>query len=116
MARKERIVRASAEQIRQMVAHGGDKTDWEAARAISQAEVERLADEDEGRLPEGWEGTVDIGVPVPKQAVNMRLDADVLAWFRARGPGYQTRINSVLRAFVQTRQRTETQASGTKAE
>jgi uncharacterized protein (DUF4415 family) len=42
----------------------------------------------------------------------MRLDADVLAWFRAQGRGYQTRINTVLRAFMQAKQRSE---SGTRA-
>jgi uncharacterized protein (DUF4415 family) len=116
MAKKECIVRASADQIRQMVVQGGDKTDWKAAMAMTQADVERLADEDEGPLAEGWESTVEIGVPVRKQAVNMRLDADVLAWFRACGPGYQTRINSVLRAFVRTRQRAETLEGGRKPE
>lgn len=35
----------------------------------------------------------------PKAAISLRLDADVLEWFKAQGPGYQTRINSVLRAF-----------------
>jgi uncharacterized protein (DUF4415 family) len=35
-----------------------------------------------------------------KQAVTLRLDADVLAWFRASGPGYQTRINKLLRAAM----------------
>lgn len=34
-----------------------------------------------------------------KEAISLRLDADVLDWFRARGPGYQTRINAVLRAY-----------------
>ena len=33
----------------------------------------------------------------PKQAVKLRLDADVLAHFRASGPGWQTRINATLR-------------------
>ena len=33
----------------------------------------------------------------PKQAVNLRLDADVLEKFRASGPGWQTRINDALR-------------------
>lgn len=38
--------------------------------------------------------------PVPrKAAISLRLDADVLEWFRAQGPGYQTRINAVLRAY-----------------
>lgn len=31
--------------------------------------------------------------------VSLRVDADVLEWFKAQGPGYQTRINAVLRAF-----------------
>ncbi len=34
-----------------------------------------------------------------KEAISLRLDADVLDWFKARGPGYQTRINAVLRAY-----------------
>ena len=39
-------------------------------------------------------------VPVsPKTAISLRLDADVLAWLKAQGPGYQTRINAILRAY-----------------
>jgi uncharacterized protein (DUF4415 family) len=39
-------------------------------------------------------------VPVPpKAAISLRLDADVLAWLKAQGPGYQTRINAILRAY-----------------
>lgn len=38
--------------------------------------------------------------PVPsKELISMRIDQDVIEWFKAQGPGYQTRINSVLRAF-----------------
>lgn len=36
----------------------------------------------------------------PKQQVTLRLDADVLRWFRAQGRGYQTQINTLLRAYV----------------
>jgi uncharacterized protein (DUF4415 family) len=36
----------------------------------------------------------------PKEAVNIRLDADVLAFFRASGPGWQSRINAALRKVV----------------
>ncbi|KAB2896282.1 MAG: BrnA antitoxin family protein [Dokdonella sp.] len=35
----------------------------------------------------------------PKSAVSLRIDQDVLEWFKTQGPGYQTRINAVLRAF-----------------
>ena len=34
-----------------------------------------------------------------KTSIALRVDADVLEWYRAQGPGYQTRINAVLRAF-----------------
>ncbi|HEY4565109.1 MAG TPA: BrnA antitoxin family protein [Thermoanaerobaculia bacterium] len=35
----------------------------------------------------------------PKSSVSLRIDRDVLEWFKAQGPGYQTRINMILRAF-----------------
>jgi uncharacterized protein (DUF4415 family) len=108
MARKERIVRASADEIQAMRRQGKTRSDWAAAERMTEAEVARLADEDDGPLPEGWESTVEIGLPEPAQPVNIRLDAAVLRWFRASGPGYQTRINAVLRAFVRARQRAET--------
>ena len=107
MARKELLRRASADEIRRMIAATGDQSDWDAARAMPQADIERLADEEEGSLPAGWEDAVEIGIPIRKQAVHIRLDADVLAWFRDRGPGYQTRINTVLRSFVQHHRQAE---------
>jgi uncharacterized protein (DUF4415 family) len=36
---------------------------------------------------------------LPKTSISLRLDADVLEWFKSTGPGYQTRINAVLRAY-----------------
>ncbi|MCZ7564522.1 MAG: BrnA antitoxin family protein [Burkholderiales bacterium] len=35
----------------------------------------------------------------PKASISLRLDRDVLDWFKSQGPGYQTRMNAVLRAF-----------------
>ena len=35
----------------------------------------------------------------PKASISLRVDADVLEWFKAQGAGYQTRMNAVLRAF-----------------
>lgn len=34
-----------------------------------------------------------------KKSISLRVDAEVLAWFQAQGPGYQTRMNAVLKAF-----------------
>ena len=39
-------------------------------------------------------------MPVPKQAISIRLDEDVVAFFKNSGPGYQSRINAVLRSYM----------------
>ena len=41
--------------------------------------------------------------PPPKQQLTIRLDADVLDWLKANGKGYQTRINRILRAAMESR-------------
>lgn len=107
MQKKEHIVRATADEARKLLVGGGDKTDWRRVKAMSQAEVEHLADEEEGPLPEDWEASIRLGTPEPKQDVHIRLDPVVLRWFKTQGPGYQTRINAVLRAFVDSKQRNE---------
>ena len=105
MRKREPIVRATADEVRKLLATGGDKTDWRRVKAMSQEDVERLADEDDGPLPEGWEDSISFGSSEPKKDVHIRLDPVVLRWFKTQGPGYQTRINAVLRAFVEAKQR-----------
>jgi uncharacterized protein (DUF4415 family) len=38
----------------------------------------------------------------PKEAISLRVDQDILAWFRNQGRGYQSRMNAVLRAYVES--------------
>ncbi|MGH6953807.1 MAG: BrnA antitoxin family protein [Alphaproteobacteria bacterium] len=47
-----------------------------------------------------WWRRARIVVPTPKRLISLRLDADVVAWFRKQGRGYQTRMNAVLRSYV----------------
>ena len=47
---------------------------------------------------------VKVDWPQSKQAISLRIDQDILDWFRDGGPGYQTRMNAVLRAFVDAQQ------------
>jgi uncharacterized protein (DUF4415 family) len=54
----------------------------------------------------GWATNLVFDVREPKLAVSLRLDADVLRFFRGFGAGYQTRINEVLKAFMQARSET----------
>jgi uncharacterized protein (DUF4415 family) len=55
-----------------------------------------------------WATGLVFDVREPKLAVSLRLDADVLRFFRGYGAGYQTRINEVLKAFMQARGGAET--------
>lgn len=44
--------------------------------------------------------TLEVVLPKTKQSVSIRVDRDVLAFFRSFGKGYQTRMNAVLRAYM----------------
>jgi uncharacterized protein (DUF4415 family) len=103
MEKRENFVSYSADELARLKS----ETDWGKVDATGREEIERQADEDDGILPAGWESTVVIGVPEPRQSIHIRLDADVLRWFKAQGPGYQTRINAVLKAFVAAKRREE---------
>jgi uncharacterized protein (DUF4415 family) len=59
-----------------------------------------LADPDARPTDEVFWKTAKVVLPTPKEIVTMRLDADLLRWFR-RQRGYQTRINAILRAYMQ---------------
>lgn len=77
------------------------KTDWKRVRAMKQKDINLSAEHPEADMHHVVRGIVRRGLqPVsPKASIALRVDADVLAWFKAQGPGYQTRINAVLRAF-----------------
>jgi uncharacterized protein (DUF4415 family) len=49
--------------------------------------------------PAFWKNAT-VSIPAPKHLLSLRLDPDTVAWFKAQGKGYQTRINAVLRAYV----------------
>ena len=77
------------------------KTDWERLRALPDSEV-AFTDDAPSTSPEDWANAIaHHGLPVPsrKTQIALRVDDDVLAWFKSQGPGYQTRMNAVLKAF-----------------
>ncbi|KAF0134305.1 MAG: hypothetical protein FD139_3357 [Methylocystaceae bacterium] len=45
----------------------------------------------------------EVVTPPKKQAISIRLDQDLIDYFKAQGPGYQRRINAVLRSYVKQR-------------
>jgi len=69
---------------------------------MTEAELEESIanDTDWSEVPRDWYLKAEAAMPTRKKLVSVRLDADVLDWFRNQGSGYQTRINSVLRSFM----------------
>jgi uncharacterized protein (DUF4415 family) len=76
-------------------------TDWERLRRVGDAEIRQgiAADPDAQATDEKFWKHAKVVWPAPKQIVTMRLDADLLRWFRQQR-GYQTRINAILRAYM----------------
>lgn len=69
-------------------------------RRVSEATIQRTSPRDLRGLPEDFWASAQIVEPVAKQPISLRVDADVLDWFKAQGPRYQSRINAVLRSFM----------------
>lgn len=85
------------------------KTDWNRLERLGDAEIRKAAKADPDAAPVAsseWFRRAKLLEPQPKTPVSMRLDEDIVKWFRARGRGYQTRINAVLRAYVESRSST----------
>ncbi len=89
----------SAEETTRLKSEG--RTDWDRLRREEAAGLEPVRDDDEGEFD--W-SRARLEMPRPKQAISMRLDADVLDFFKAQGKGYQTCINMVLRSYMKARQ------------
>jgi uncharacterized protein (DUF4415 family) len=76
------------------------KTDWARLKADAPAKTSSRT-HPETEVKHIVRGMVRRGLkPLPaKASISLRVDQDVLEWFKAQGTGYQTRINTVLRAF-----------------
>src|SRR5713101_5227488 len=76
-------------------------TDWCKLRQMSDAEIHAGIEADPDAHPTDEEFWKDAKIVLPsrKEVVTMRLDADLLAWFRQQR-GYQTRINAILRSYM----------------
>jgi uncharacterized protein (DUF4415 family) len=101
MRKKGDIVRYTAEQLAEMRRRGETHSNWAKAAALTNEEIEAqiAADPDEAGMEIDWDSAT-VELPKPKADLHMRIDRDVLDYFRKTGKGYQTRINAVLRSYV----------------
>jgi len=78
-----------------------------AFREMSDEEVERraAADPDAGVIPPGFWDKAELQMPLAKQQITLRLDPDVIGWFKRTGKGYQSRMGAVLRSYVDAKRK-----------
>src|ERR1017187_4020753 len=76
-------------------------TDWKRVRSLTDRQIRRAIASDPQARPtdtEFWK-QARVVLPKPKQTITIRLDRDLLEWLRKQ-KGYQTRINAVLRTYM----------------
>ena len=85
------------------------RTDWARVDALTDEDIARAIADDPDAAPlldDEWFRKARLVPPDPKVPISIRVDRDILEWFRRQGPRYQTRINAVLRAYVEAHRKT----------
>ncbi|MGH7712227.1 MAG: BrnA antitoxin family protein [Gemmatimonadaceae bacterium] len=81
------------------------RPDLARLRRLTDRDIAQTAPADLPMLPDDFWREARVMAPVTKQAISLRVDADVLEWFRRTGPRYQSRMNAVLRSYVEQMRR-----------
>jgi uncharacterized protein (DUF4415 family) len=89
---KGRITRINSKQ------RTNGATNLKRLRAMSDASIDYS---EIPRLDRSFWKTARLTMPEPKDRLTIRVDHDVVEWLRKRGPGYQTRINAILRSYME---------------
>lgn len=108
MRKKKDVIETYTDaELRAMRAAGKSRTNW---RKAARMPIPDGSDPDDA-IPDdndvNWV-TTDLAMTRRKEHTNLRIDADVLQYFRKQGKGYQTKINAVLRSYVEQMARHET--------
>ena len=94
--KKQRIVRYDPRKHK-------DRTDWERLRNQTDQEIAAAVASDPDAapiMPIEWWREAALVLPAKKVPVSVRLDREILTWFKEQGPRYQSRMNAVLRAYM----------------
>ena len=73
------------------------RTDWNRLEAMPDSDIDVS---DIAKLDKSFFDRAHVRLPQRKRPISLRVDPDVLEWFKHQGRGYQTRINQVLKAYV----------------
>ena len=74
------------------------RTDFERLRAMRDADID---DSDIPKLGKSFWKAAKLTMPEPKDRLTIRVDHDVVEWLKKKGSGYQTRINAILRSYME---------------
>lgn len=99
----ENTTRVSSEELDQIES----QTDWDRVRELSDEEIEQAVENDPDAmlLDKEWFQKAQLVVPTAeKKRITIRLDEDIVEYFKQGGRGYQSRINAVLKAYVLAQQ------------
>ena len=77
------------------------ETDWAALDALTDEQIEASIKNDPDWSDDWNWGDAVLVIPPKKKAISIRVDEDVLDYFKHEGTGYQRRINAVLRSYMQ---------------
>ncbi|MBI1775074.1 MAG: BrnA antitoxin family protein [Proteobacteria bacterium] len=80
-----------------------DRTDYEHLARVSDDAITAAVAADPDAAPiadEEWFRTAELVMPEPKVPISFRVDRSILDWFKKDGPGYQTRMNAVLKGYI----------------
>ena len=80
-----------------------DDTDWARVDAMTDDDIDFS---DNPETDEAFWADAKLVLPEPKTSIGIRLDNDIVSWFKKQGTGYQTKINAVLRTYVERQKST----------
>ena len=81
------------------------RADFVRLGAQTESDIDATYPPELSDLPDDFWDDAALVLPEPKEPISIRVDRDVLAWFREQGAGYQTRMNAVLRSYMEARTR-----------
>ena len=109
---KEKITRVSSKNLHKFK----DLTDWQALRAMTDDDIERAAASDPDAPPmteEDW-ATARLVFPPGKTPIEVGIDRDIASWFGRSAHDFRTRINAVLRDYIEAQEQSQKPPTASK--
>jgi uncharacterized protein (DUF4415 family) len=79
---------------------GRGRVDRKRLLSMTEEEIMRTSPPELANLPDDFWDNAVVVEPISKEPISLRVDEDVLEWFRKGGPRYQSRMNAVLRSYM----------------